>query len=118
MSDTTTTTTTAPTVRDQLFAQAKSLPDYLSMAESLDPTMAAAIKGQGQSVSATPVGGLVVAAVGFLSSHFGLGWGEAGDAAVASVLFLIGGYLTHLVQGRLAKAKIANAPAATAKPAG
>lgn len=108
------TTTTPPvSVRDQLFAQAKSLPDYLAMAESADPTMAAAVKGEAQAASATPPGALISAGLAWLAAHYGLGWGVAFDDTAAGLTIVLGGYLTHWVQLRMGKAKIASAPAAT-----
>ena len=88
---------TSQTVRDQIVADAKNLPDLIQKASVLDPAMAQALTGQAQTASKTPLGAIIAAGIAWLAAHYGLGWGQATDDLVAGAAVLAGGYLTHPV---------------------
>ena len=98
---------TSQTVRDQIVADAKSLPDLIQKASVLDPAMAQALTGQAQTASKTPLGAIIAAGIAWLAAHYGLGWGQATDDLVAGAAVLAGGYLTHWWQTRNVKSLLA-----------
>ena len=107
---------TSQTVRDQIVADAKSLPDLIQKASVLDPAMAQALTGQAQTASKTPLGAIIAAGIAWLAAHYGLGWGQATDDLVAGAAVLAGGYLTHWWQTRNVKSLLATNPVSQGAP--
>ena len=94
-------------VRDTVIADAKSLPDLLQKASVLDPTLAAALNAKAVGASLTPLGGVVGMIISGVVSHYGLGWSDDVTKIIAGSFVVIGGYLTHWVQQKLAKPVLA-----------
>ena len=65
---------TAPpiSVRDQVIADAKSLPDLIAKAQSIDPGLAAQLTAKSLVASKTPYGTIAFTAVAWLAAHYGL----------------------------------------------
>jgi hypothetical protein len=99
-----------PTVRDQIIADAKSLPDLIQKASVLDPTLAAVLTGQATTASKTPIGAALAAGVAWLASHYGLGWGEGFDNTIAGLAIVGGGYAAHWWQARNAPLGVTKLP--------
>jgi hypothetical protein len=96
----------SPDFRDQLIADAKSLPDLVNKAQTFDPPLAAALTQQASMASATPLGAFLAAGAAWLAAHYGLGWGETFDNLVAGGAIVVGGYLAHWWQAQQAPAPI------------
>ena len=79
-------TTPPKSVRDQIIADAKSLPDLIRKASVMDPSLAAALTGQANVASKTPLGALLGAGLAWLVAHSGIGWGQETDDLVAGIL--------------------------------
>ncbi len=97
------------TVRDQVISSARDMPELLANAKVFDPQLYAALTGQAAQFSATPLGALAGAAVGWLASYYGLNWDPTFCAMAGGLLLLGGGYAVHKVQAwRAAKVAVAN----------
>lgn len=103
--------------RDQLIADAKSLPDLIAKASAVDPALAAALTGQAKVLSKAPLGAALAAVIAWAAAHFGLGWGEDTDDTLAGLAVLAGGYLTHYLETRKTLPVSATVPVATPTPA-
>lgn len=89
---------TAPTTpRDQLVADAKSLPDLIAKAQAVDPALASQLTPKALAASKTPWGVVAGYAVTWLVSHYGLGWDADTCALVAGVAVLLGSYAMRYV---------------------
>lgn len=88
-------------LRDQIIADAQSLPDLIARAQTMDPTLARALKGQATILSATPAGALIGGAIGMLVSQYGLGWDANTVNLISGLALLAGGYFAHWVQARV-----------------
>lgn len=104
----------ATTSRDQLIADAKSLPDLIATATVADPALAKALTGQAQQASATPAGSVVAFLLTAVVTRYGLGWSPEFVGLVSGLAVLAGGYLVHWYQSRRAKAILATPPVAPA----
>lgn len=92
-----------PSDRDRIVASAHSLPDLVAKAETLDPALAAKLKGQAAIASATPVGALLGGAIGLIAARYGLGLDAEMVNLISGGLVLGGGYVAHWVQARLTR---------------
>ena len=91
------TTAPAPTVRDQVIADAKSLPDLIAKAQANDPALAAQLTGKSLLASKSPIGTLAAGVVTWLAGRYGLGWDDMTCNLVAGAAVLIGGYAMRYV---------------------
>lgn len=89
------------TVRDIIVASSHSMTDLVAKAETLDPALAAKLKGRATIASATPVGALLGGAIGIIATRYGLGWDADMVNTVSGALVLAGGYIAHWVQNRV-----------------
>lgn len=85
-------TSPAPTLRDQLVADARSVPDLIAKAKDLDPTLAEQLTGKALVASKTPWGVLVAGIVGWGVAHWGLGWSSDTTDLVAGAAVVVGAY--------------------------
>ena len=67
-----TDTAPAPTVRDQVIAEARSLPDLLAKAQTVDPALVQQLTAKSLVASKTPYGTIAFTAVAWLATHYGL----------------------------------------------
>lgn len=86
------TTAPAPTVRDQVVADAKSLPDLIAKAQAVDPALAAQLTAKPLLASKSPIGTLIAGVVAWLAGRYGLGWDQSTCDLVAGCAVLLGGY--------------------------
>jgi hypothetical protein len=63
---------TTPADRDQIIADAKSLPDLIAKAQAADPDLAAQLIPKSLVYSKTPYGTLIVSGVSWLAAKYGL----------------------------------------------
>lgn len=92
--------TTVPSIRDQIVADAKTLPGLVTAAQAADPPLANAILGKATSAAKTQVGALVTGTVALLATRYGLGWSDGTDELVGGLVTLGAGFLIHWVQVR------------------
>lgn len=99
-------TTTAPTptvaptpaeaatasVRNDLVAASKDLPDLIAKAQVADPALAAQLTAKPLIASKTPIGTLVAGVVAWAAGRYGLGWDQTTCDLVAGCAVLLGGY--------------------------
>lgn len=78
----------APTVRDQIVAQAKDVPSLIATAKVLDPSLAQALEGKALLASKSVYGPVVAAGVAWLAGRYGLGWDDNTTALVAGLVTL------------------------------
>ena len=71
---------------DEAIEEAKNLPDLITKFRQIDPALAQQLTGKALLASRSPWGVLLSAIVGWLVTHYGLGWS---DDTVASVVGLI-----------------------------
>ena len=90
-------TSPAPTVRDQVIADAKSLPDLIAKAQTVDPALAEQLTAKSLAASKTPWGTLASGIIGWLVAHYGLGWDSATCDLVAGGAVLLGSYAMRYV---------------------
>ena len=76
-------------MRDRLVQQAQSFPHYVSMAETFDPAIAAALEGKALLASKTVWGTAITMAVTWGVSRYGLGWSPDVCAQVAGALTMV-----------------------------
>lgn len=97
------------TTRDNLIAQAHSLPDLISKAETFDPAFAAALKGKALVASKTVWGTAATMALSWAASRYGLGWdadtcglvsGVLTMAATAGLRYITTGPVTGIVTAK------------------
>ena len=86
----------AATITDQIVAQAKDLPQLISMANTFNPALAASLTAKPLIASKSPWGVLVCAGVGLIASRYGLACMGAATANCWSpdTVNLIGGLAT------------------------
>jgi hypothetical protein len=97
-------------LRNQIVADAQSLPDLIKRAEVLDPQLADTLKGQASTASATPLGAFVAAGIAWLVTHYGLGWDQSSVDLVAGLAIVAGGYAAHYAQAFIQKKPALAAP--------
>ena len=85
------------TVRDKIIADAKSLPDLIATAKTVDPDLAAQLTPKALIASKSPAGTLAAGVVAWLVSHYGLGWDQATCDLVAGLAVLAGGYAMRYI---------------------
>ena len=78
-----------PTTRDAIIADAKSLPDLIATAQTLDPALAQALTGKAIVASKSTYGPTATLAVSWLVTHYALGWSPDQCALVSGGLILI-----------------------------
>lgn len=89
------------TVRDQIIADAKTLPGLLAAAQANDPVLANAILGKATNAAMTQVGAVVVGAVTWVAARYGLGWDDKTDEIIAGLITCGAGLAIHWTQVRL-----------------
>lgn len=89
--------TATPSVRDQIIADAKSLPDLINTAKSVDPQLAASLTPKALLASKSPAGTLASGIVAWLVPRYGLGWDQATCDLVAGAAVLAGGYAMRYI---------------------
>ena len=82
------TTAPAPTVRDQVIADAKSLPDLIARAQKDAPDLAAQLTAKPLAASKTMYGTAASLLVSWAITKWGLGW-DANTAALASGIIVM-----------------------------
>lgn len=87
------------TIRDQLIADAKDVPSLLTAAQTADPEMYAVLTGGGMWRKYVKIG---AAGVAWVATKFGLGWDADTCTAIAGFLLVVGAYIEHRLQPRLA----------------
>lgn len=96
--------TTTPQVRDQVIADAKSLPDLLSRAQEADPPLFKLLTASNaHNVWYAPL----VSVVSWLSTHYALGWTPDTSSAVAGLILFVGVGAAHWIARQSAPAKTA-----------
>jgi hypothetical protein len=88
-------------VRDQLVADAKTLPGLIAAAQVADPALANALLGKATSAAATQAGAVVTGGVALLATHYGLGWSDATVATLGGLVTLFAGLAINWLQVRL-----------------
>lgn len=78
-------------------ADAKSLPDLITKVESVNPDLAAAMVSKPLIASKTPWGVLLVTAITYGASKYGLGWDETTCDLVGGFAILAGSYFMRWV---------------------
>jgi hypothetical protein len=79
-------------LRDQLVAEAQSLPDLVDNARAHDPALAASLTPKMLLASRSPPGVLLAAAIGWAVGKYALGWDPALVDLLAGAMVLVGGY--------------------------
>lgn len=90
-----------PNVRDQIIADARTLPGLIAVAQARDPVLANAILGRATSAAKTQGGAAVAGAVTWIAARYGLGWDAGIDEIVAGLITLVAGLAIHWTQVRL-----------------
>lgn len=94
MSNNTTETVAASAIAvNNVIAAAKDLPDLISKAQTVDPSLATALTGKALIASKTPWGTLLAAAIAYLAGKYALGWSESFCELLAGAGVLVGSYL-------------------------
>jgi hypothetical protein len=76
----------APGVRDQIIADAKSLPDLISKAQALDPDLAKQLTGKALLASKSIWGNAVALVVGWAVTRYAIGWDQDTCALATGVV--------------------------------
>lgn len=87
----------APTAIDNAVAAAKDLPDLVSKAQAIDPSLAAALEGKALIASKTPWGTLLAGAIAYFAAKQGFGWDETLCDLLAGAGVLLGSYLMRFI---------------------
>ena len=69
--------------------EARSVPDLVGKLQQVDSPLATQIAGKAIVASRTPWGTVLVPAVAWLATRYGLGWSPDLDASIAGVLVLV-----------------------------
>lgn len=77
---------------DIAIQDAKNLPDLIAKLEKIDPTLAQQFSGKALLASRSPWGVLVSAILGWLVTHYGLGWSDDTVAIVDGLIILASSY--------------------------
>ena len=86
-------------IRDQVIADAKDVPSLLNGAQEADPELYAVLTGGGMWKKYVKIG---AAGVAWVAAKFGLGWDTDTCTAIAGFLLVVGAYIEHKLQPRLA----------------
>lgn len=86
-------------IRDQVIADAKDVPSLLTGAKEADPQLYAVLTAGGMWKKYVKIG---AAAVAWMAAKFGLGWDADTCSAIAGFLLVIGAYVEHRLQPRIA----------------
>lgn len=87
--------------RDQIIADAKTLPGLIAAAQASDPALADAILGRATSATKTQGGAAVAGVVTWIAARYGFGWDAGTDEIVAGLITLGAGLAIHWAQVRL-----------------
>lgn len=85
------------TARDRAIADAKDLPSLINNVSAVDPALASQLTGKALLASKTPWGTIAGGVVGWLVSHYGLGWDQATCDVVAGACVLLASYAMRYV---------------------
>ena len=77
---------------DLAIQEAKNLPDLIAKLERIDPVLAQQFTGKALLASRSPWGVLVSAIIGWLVTHYGLGWSDDIVAIVDGLIILASSY--------------------------
>ena len=83
--------------RDRAIADAKDLPSLINNVSAVDPALAASLTGKALLASKSPWGSLAGGIVGWLVSHYGLGWDQATCDLVAGACVLAASYVMRYI---------------------
>lgn len=77
---------------DIAIQDAKNLPDLIAKLEKIDPALAQQFSGKALLASRSPWGVLISAILGWLVTHYGLGWSDDTVAIVDGLIILASSY--------------------------
>ncbi len=82
---------------DDAIKAAQSLPDLISKAKQVDPSLSDALEGKALIASKTPWGTLLAAGIAYLASKYALGWDQTVCELLAGAGVLLGSYLMRYI---------------------
>lgn len=83
-------------LRSSLIAGAKSLPDLVRKADTLDPQLASALRGKSLLAARSPPVVLLAGALTWAAGHWGLGWDPEFTSMLAGAAVLGAGYVMRM----------------------
>ena len=95
-------TSPSPTVRDQMIAEAKSLPDLISKAKTVDPQLAAQLTTKAAIASKTMWGSVASLIVSWVVTKWSLGWDPNTCALVSGIIAMgVGAVVRRITDPRV-----------------
>ena len=93
-----------PTTRDTLVRDARSVPDLIAKAKTVDPALAEQLTGKALFTSKSPPGIAIAAVIAWASTKYGFGW----DEATVDMLTLVSGVVAAYAMRAITSAPIAS----------